>query len=199
MMVIDDAETLCLAAHVARESGTCRTEAVRATLRERVHHAREVAACLDAYEEELRTGRERGEQVRPPLAAGERAERMDYGPPMHARYAELLPCQDPAETCGCAWSIEDPEIEALVAEVACGMSVSPAEALRSVLRDRAVVLRRLADALRPFGRAESGLRAHVLGDVVYLTLAPVDGPDGARGRMTKDEMEEYLGYGPHGY
>lgn len=87
------------------------------------------------------------------------------------------------------------------------MVIDDAETLRTVLRDRDVVLRRTADALRPFGGAASGLRADVLGDVVYVTLAaPVVStasntrPDGTRGsRMTKDELEEYLGYGPHGY
>lgn len=169
-MVIDDPETLSLAAHVARRSGVCRAEAVRMALRLKVHQARNTAAYLDRREEAWRRARARGEAVPPPLSAAERAERMEYGTPLHRHFPELVPRRDPAEPCGCAWRVEDEEIEALLAEVACGMSAPPAEALRTVLRDRAVVLRRTADALATIGSTERGVRAHMLGEVVCITV-----------------------------
>ncbi|MBB4638836.1 hypothetical protein [Longimicrobium terrae] len=170
MITIDDRETLCLVGHVARESGLCRTEALRAALRLKVHAARNTAAYLDRREEEWRRARVRGEPAPPALSPAERAERMEYGAPLHRHFPDLVPCRDPVEPCGCVWNLEDEEIQALLAEVACGMSAEPGDALRTVLRDRAVVLRRTADALATIGSTERGVRAHMLGEVVCITV-----------------------------
>lgn len=170
MMLIDDPETLCLAAHLARERGECRTEAVRTALRLKVHQARSTAAYLDRREEEWRIARARGEAAPRPLSASERAEQMEYGRPLHRHFPDLLPCGEQAGPCGCAWRLEDEEIEALLAEVARGMSAAPDDALRTVLRDRAVVIRRTADALATIGSTERGVRAHMLGEVVCITV-----------------------------
>lgn len=169
-MTIDDPEILCLAAHVASAEGACRTEALRTALRLKVHHARDTAAYLDRREKELCRARSRGEDVAPPLTTRERAERMEYGTPLHHHFPDLVPCREADEPCGCAWTVDDAEVEALLAEVARGMSLAPADALRTVLRDRAVVLRRTADALGRVGGTHAGMRAHMLGEVVYITV-----------------------------
>jgi antitoxin VapB len=88
-----------------------------------------------------------------------------------------------------ALNIKDPETEALAAEVAAMTGESKTRAVKMALEERAA---RLRLRISPKARREAFFR--YLEEEVWPQIPPE-----VRGkRMTKEEREEILGYGPDG-
>ncbi|MBI5282853.1 MAG: type II toxin-antitoxin system VapB family antitoxin [Candidatus Solibacter usitatus] len=89
-----------------------------------------------------------------------------------------------------ALNIKNKEVERLAAEVATLAGVTKTEAIRQALQERNVRLRLRQPGLSRLERMERYLREEVWPCI----------PQDVRGRpVTKDEMEQILGYGPKGY
>ena len=179
MLDIRDPEINRLATHMADTAGTTPVEAVRSVLRGKMEYAWAAARALNYP-------RLPGDPERAPLTSAERAARLGFGGKFHARAAVPQLADSGEAACACTTVLGlicDAEIGALVHEAAGILGTTPLEALRMLLRAEVDVARRTAEDLE------------WLEQNIWSKLPP-----GVRGvRITKEEREEILGYGPNGY